>query len=158
MKRDGRLLDHRTLEAIRLMAVERVRDGERPSTVVASYGFNRTTIYRWLSAAARRGVGLRALHSRPATGRPRSLTPRQERQVFRWINGCDPRRYGLDFGLWTRSVVADLIERKFAVRLGVSAVGELLAKLGLTPQKPPQRTNTLSLNPDGFDLRPFEPA
>jgi transposase len=97
-----------------------------PSTVVASYGFNRTTIYRGLSAAARRGVGLRALHSRPATGRPRSLTPRQERQVFRWINGCNPRQYGLDFGLWTRSVVADLIERKFAVRLGVSAVGKLL--------------------------------
>src|SRR5689334_24559021 len=52
MKRDGRLLDHRTLETIRLMAVERVLDGERPSSVVASYGFNRTTIYRWLSAAA----------------------------------------------------------------------------------------------------------
>ena len=29
-------------------------------------------------------------------------------------------------------VVADLIERKFNIRLGVSAVGELLAKLGLT--------------------------
>ena len=139
MKRDGRGLDHRTLEAIRLMAVERVRDGERPSSVVASYGFNRTTIYRWLSAAAKPGVGLRALHSRPATGRPRSLTPHQEQQVFRWINGRDPRQYGLDFGLWTRSVVAELIERKFAIRLGVTAVGELLAKLGLTPQKPLQR-------------------
>jgi hypothetical protein len=31
-----------------------------------------------------------------------------------------------------RSVVADLIEWKFNIRLGVSAVGELLAKLGLT--------------------------
>src|SRR6202050_2223173 len=139
MKRDGRLLDHRTFEAIGLMAVERVRDGERPSSVVASYGFNRTTIYRWLSAAARPGVGLRALHSRPATGRPRSLTPRQERQVSRSIKGGDPRQYGLDFGLWTRSLVADLIERKFGIRLGVTAVGELLAKLGLTPQKPLQR-------------------
>ena len=139
MKRDGRLFDHRTLETIRLMAVERVRGGERPSSVVASYGFNRTTIYRWLNAAARSGVGLRALHSRPATGRPRSLTPSQEQQVYRWINGRDPRQYGLDFGLWTRSVVADLIERKFAIRLGVTAVGELLAKLGLTPQKPLQR-------------------
>ena len=136
MKRDGRLLDHRTLEAIRLMAVERVRDGERPSSVVASYGFNRTAIYRWLSAAAKPGVGLRALHARPATGRPRSLTPHQEQQVFRWINGHDPRQYGLDFGLWARSVAAELIERKFAIRLGVTAVGELLAKLGLTPQKP----------------------
>lgn len=121
------------------MAVERVRDGERPSLVVASYGFNRTTIYRWIRAASKPGVGLRALHATPATGRPRSLTPRQERQVFVWINGKDPRQYGLDFGLWTRSVVADLIERKFAIRLGVTAVGALLAKLGLTPQKPLQR-------------------
>jgi hypothetical protein len=48
-------------------------------------------------------------------------------------------QYGLDFGLWTRSVVADLIERKFGIRLGLTAVGELLAKLGLTPQKPLQR-------------------
>ena len=121
------------------MAVERVREGERPSSVVASFGFSRTTIYKWIKAASTPGMGLEALRSTPATGRPRSLAPRQEQQVFRWINGCDPRQYGLDFGLWTRSIVADLIERKFAIRLGVTAVGELLAKLGLTPQKPLQR-------------------
>jgi hypothetical protein len=73
MKRDGRGFDHRTLEAIRSMAVERVRGGERPSSVVASFGFHRTTIYRWLNAASKPGVGVKALHSRPATGRPRSL-------------------------------------------------------------------------------------
>ena len=139
MRRDGRGLDHRTLEAIRVMAVERVREGERPSSVIASFGFNRTTIYKWIKAASQPGVGVKALVSRPATGRPRSLTPRQEQQVFRWINGRDPRQYGLDFGLWTRSVVAGLIEEKFNIRLGVSAIGELLAKLGLTPQKPLQR-------------------
>ncbi len=121
------------------MAVERVRDGESPSVVIASYGFSRTTIYKWISAASLPGVGLKALLSRPATGRPRSLTDRQEQQVFRWVNGRDPRQYGLDFGLWTRGVVASLIEQKFALRLGLTAVGELLAKLGLTPQKPLQR-------------------
>jgi len=121
------------------MAVERVRDGEKPSSVVTSFGFNRTTIYKWITAAEKPGEGLKALRSRPATGRPRSLSPRQEQQVFRWINGRDPRQYGLDFGLWTRSMVANLIEQKFHVRLGVTAVGELLAKLGLTPQKPLQR-------------------
>ena len=139
MKRDGRSFDHRTLEAIRLMAVERVREGERPSCVVASFGFSRTTIYKWIKAASTPGLGLKALRSRPATGRPRTLTPRQERQVFRWVNGRDPRQYGLDFGLWTRAVVADLIERKLGIGLGVTAVGALLAKLGLTPQKPLQR-------------------
>jgi hypothetical protein len=60
--------------------------------------------------------------------------------VFRLVNGRDPRQHGLDFGLWTRRLVAELIERKFGIRLGVTAVGELLAKLGLTPQKPLQRT------------------
>jgi transposase len=139
MKRDGRTLDHQTLEAIRLMAIERVREGERPSEVIEAYGFNRTTIYKWMKAAFRPGAGLKALRSTKASGRPRSLTPAQERQVFRWINGRDPRQYGLDFGLWTRLVVAQLIEKKFGVHLGVSAVGELLAKLGLTPQKPLQR-------------------
>ena len=139
MKRDGRKFDHRTLEAIRRMAVERVRDGEAASAVIAAYGFSRTTIYKWLAAAKKPGLGMKALRSRPATGRPRTLSPRQEQQVFRWINGRDPRQYGLDFGLWTRSVVADLIERKFGIRLGVTAVGGLLASLGLTPQKPLQR-------------------
>jgi hypothetical protein len=42
------------------------------------------------------------LTSTRGTGRPRSLSAAQERQVFRWINGRDPRQYGLDFGLWTR--------------------------------------------------------
>lgn len=139
MKRDGRTFDHQTLEAIRLMAIERVREGERPADVIASYGFNRTTIYKWLNAALKPGVGIKALRSTPATGRPTKLTPSQERQVFRWVNGRDPRQYGLDFGLWTRAIVAQLIEKKFGVCLGVTAVGALLAKLGLTPQKPLQR-------------------
>ena len=38
MKRDGRSFDHQTLEAIRLMAVERVREGEPAADVIASYG------------------------------------------------------------------------------------------------------------------------
>jgi hypothetical protein len=67
------------------------------------------------------------------------LTSRREQQVFRWINGKDPRQYGLDFGLWPRLIVAGLIEQKFETRLGLGAVGTLLARLGLTPQKPLQR-------------------
>lgn len=55
MKRDGRSLDHATLETIRTMAVERVREGERPSEVIASYGFHRCTIYGWLKTARGRG-------------------------------------------------------------------------------------------------------
>jgi len=139
MKRDGRTLDHQTLEAIRLMAVERVREGEPAAEVIAAYGFNRTTIYKWLKAALQLGVGIKALRSTQATGRPRTLTPALERQVYRWVNGRDPRQYGLDSGLWTRAIVAELIAQRFGKKLGLTAVRELLAKFGLTPQKPLQR-------------------
>jgi hypothetical protein len=98
------------------MAVERVQEGEAPSSVIPSCGFNRTTIYKWISAVSMPGAELRALRARPATGRPRSLAPQHEGRVFRWINGKDPRQYGLDSGLWTRGVVADLIERTSAFR------------------------------------------
>ena len=139
MKRDGRKLDHKTLEEIRRMAVERVREGETPSAVIASYGFGRTTIYKWLEAVKGKGRGLDALRSRKATGRPRKLTKSQQQRVFRWINGKDPRQYGFDFGLWTRNVVAELISDKFGITLSLASVGKLLAEVGLTPQKPLRR-------------------
>ncbi len=126
-----------------MLAVRRVREGEKPAEVVKSLGMNRTSIYRWLRAAEGRGRGERALASCPATGRPSKLTPKQRAQVLRWINGKDPRQYGLDFGLWTRQIVAKLVEQKFEVQLGVTAVGRMLARLGLPPQKPLQRAYQL---------------
>ena len=121
------------------MAVERVREGEQPSGVIASYGMNRTTIHKWLSRARGKGGGLRKLKARKGTGRPRTLTPAQERQVFRWVNGKNPQQYGFDFGLWTRNLVRTLMAEKFGVELSLASVGALRARLNLTAQKPLQR-------------------
>ena len=137
MKIDGRTLSHETSETIRRMAVKRVREGETPSAVMKSYGLCRTTIYPWLRAHKEGGEG--ALYSRPATGRPPTLSVRQQRQVRRWICGKDPRQYGFDFGLWTRRIVAEMVEEEFDQRLSLTAVGRLLACLDITPQKPLRR-------------------
>lgn len=118
MQVDGRTLSHEVSENIRQMAVRRVWEGERPSSVIKSYGLCRTTIYRWLRAA-RRG-GEEALKARRHPGRKPTLTARQKLQVRGWINGKDPRQYGFDFGLWTRRIVAELITQKFGVGLGVT--------------------------------------
>jgi len=120
------------------MAVERVQEGEAPSAVIASYGFCRTSIYKWLRKVRRGGRGDPLLSSK-GTGRPPKLTGKQMRQVFRWINGKDPRQYGFDFGLWTRQIVAALIAERFGIELSLASVGKLLANLNLTPQKPLQR-------------------
>jgi transposase len=139
MKRDGRTHDRKTQEAIRLMAVERILEGEDVASVMASYGFCRTTAYKWLAKARGRGRGKRVLAARKGTGRPPKLTASQKRQVFRWINGKNPLQYGFDFGLWTRAIVRELIFKKFGVRLSVTSVGSVLAELNLTPKKPLQR-------------------
>lgn len=137
MKIDGRTLSHDASETIRLMAVRRVREGEAPSEVIKSYGYSRTTIYKWLTAAGNEGDG--ALRSRKHPGPNSKLTDAQMRQVRQWICGKDPRQHGFDFGLWTRKVVAELIQVRFGTSIGLTAVGRLLAKLEITPQQPLRR-------------------
>lgn len=136
-KVDGRILAHDTLEFVRRTAVQRVRNGERPSEVIKSFGFCRTSIYKWLRAAELEGDN--ALRSRKGTGRPPELSDEEKRKVRTWICGKDPRQHGFDFGLWTRKLVKQLIEERFGARLGLTTVGRLLAELGITPQKPLRR-------------------
>lgn len=137
MKIDGRTLTHEASEAIRKMAVRRVLEGERPGVVIRAYGLCRTTIYKWLRAAKRGGEA--ALAARKAGGPAHRLSRRQEQQVRGWICGKDPRQFGFDFGLWTRKIVAALIQQKMGVTLSVTSVGRLLARVGITPQKPLRR-------------------
>jgi len=138
-QRDGRTLDHATLEEMRRLAVERMRAGERPAVVAASFGLHRSWAYKIQAAVRGRGRGLKVLRARRATGRPRTLTPAQERQVFRWVHGKSPLQYGFDFGLWTRQLVQALITERFGVALSLASIGALLARLDLTVQKPLQR-------------------
>jgi len=137
MKIDGRKHDHKTLETIRKMAVRRIREGEKPSAVINSYGLCRTSVYRWMRAA--KAGGLKTLNSRKHPGPGPKLTDKQKHQVCRWICGKDPRQYGFDFGLWTRRIVAEMIQWKFKKKLSVTSVGRLLAELQITPQKPLRR-------------------
>jgi transposase len=138
MKIDGRTLDHKTLEHLRTTAVRRViEDGEAPSAVMESMGLCRTSIYPWLREY--QDAGLEALAEKIAQGPEPKLNQRQRQQVKRWIVGRDPRQYGFDYGLWTRRIVQSLIEQKFGLALGLTAVGRLLAGLDITPQKPLRR-------------------
>lgn len=139
MKKDGRKVSHGALEEMRLMALERMTEGEHPADVSASFGFHRGWAYKVRAKARGRGRGKRALRSTKGTGRPRKLTAAQEREVFRCLDGKNPYQYGFDFALWTRAIVADFILQRFGVKLSLASVGAVLARLGLTVQKPLQR-------------------
>lgn len=136
-KFDNRSLDHKTLEHMRFMALDRVLAGEKPSVVAKSFGVYRTSIYKWLRAYKKRGR--EALKSTKAPGPTPKLTERQKQKVRTWIVGKDPRQYGFVFGLWTRAIVAEMIQDRFDVSLTLPSVGRLLTSLEITPQKPLRR-------------------
>lgn len=137
-KVDGRTLDHKALEHIRLLAVRRVvENGEPASEVMRSYGFSRTAIYPWLRK--QKADGMKALASNIAAGPEPKLNEKQRLQVRRWILGKDPRQYGFDYGLWRRQIVRTLLKQKMGIDLGLTGEGRLLASLDITPQKPLRR-------------------
>ena len=137
MKVDGRKYSTEEQHLIRRMAVQRYQEGESPTLIAKSYGVTYTSVYRWVQKARKHGI--ESLAPVPKSGRPRRLTVEEEQEVYRWIVGGDPRQLGLDFGLWTRKIIAEQIDERLGVSIGVSAVGDLLHRLGLSPQKPLRR-------------------
>jgi transposase len=131
---DGRKLDHKTLEQLRIRAVRQIEQGAHPDQVAAGLGMTRAAVYAWL--AKYREGGLEALRAKPVPGRPPKLQGQQLARLYGLVVGNDPRQLRLAFALWTRAVVRELIRREFGVRLSEVSVGRLLRKLGLSPQRP----------------------
>jgi transposase len=131
---DGRKLDHKTLEQLRLRAVRQVEQGAHPEDVAAGLGMTRAAVYGWL--AKYREGGLEALKARPVPGRPPRLSGGQLQRIYTLVVGNDPRQLQFGFALWTRAMIRELIRREFAVALSEVSVGRLLRKLGLSPQRP----------------------
>lgn len=133
-KQDARKLDHKTLEAIRIRAVQQVQAGESPEVVIRALGFSRACIYQWL--AAYRVGGWDGLKAGKITGRPKKLSGSQLRWIYKTVTSKNPLQLKFPFALWTRGMIRTLIYRRFGVKLSLSSVGRLLAQLGLSCQKP----------------------
>jgi transposase len=71
---------------------------------------------------------------KPGTGR--SLTGEQEQAICRTICDKRPEQLKMEFALWSRAAVGQLIEREYGIKLHVRSVGKYLARWGFTPQKP----------------------
>jgi transposase len=134
---DGRKLDHKTLEALRLRAVAQIEGGAHPEDVAQALGLHRSTVFGWV--AKYREGGKAALKAKPVPGRPPKLSGPQLRRLYALIVGADPRQLQFEFALWTREMVREVIRREFGVALSVVSVGRLLRKLGMSPQRPLHR-------------------
>ena len=68
-------LDHATLEAMRLRAIEANKAGMKTTDLALAYGVHRRTVCRWLADYYKGGE--RALKAKPIPGRPPKLAEPQ---------------------------------------------------------------------------------
>lgn len=69
-------------------------------------------------------------------GDGRMLTPEQERAIQQIICDKRPEQLKMEFALWNRAAVMQLIEREYGIKLSTRGVGNYLSRWGFTPQKP----------------------
>lgn len=118
----------------RVSACEALESGISADIVVQVMGVSRSSVFSWWNTY--RLQGPEALATKPAPGRAPQLDDDQMARLRGVIIGQNPQQ--LDFGpaLWTREIVGELIDRLFGVKFSLVHVGTILAKLGLSPQRP----------------------
>lgn len=136
-RRDARSLPHDTLEEMRRLAVQRALAGEKHCDIARSIDVHHDSVSKWVRVYAARGD--MGIASTKAPGPKQKLSDRQIARLGRIIIGKNPRQLNFGLNLWTVSVVGDLIERLFEVRLHDTTVQRLLHRMGFSPQKPTLR-------------------
>lgn len=130
MARNGR----RATNEERIRAVQLLESGRSPDDVATILGVSRSAVFDWQRKY--RTGGLSALSTKFASGRPTTLSDDQMIRLFSLIAGRDPRQYSFGVALWTRKLVAALIEQQFHVVVSLVTVGRILKKLGMSAQRP----------------------
>lgn len=135
MTRNGeKRVPRRTLEDTRRLVVHAVEKGIHPEDAADIFDVGRSTVYNWMKEFQEKGAA--AFTVKKSSGRTRRLSDQQMAQLRSLIIGREPRQLQLDFALWTRELVREIIRRKFGVEYTPQAVGTILRDLGLSPQRP----------------------
>ena len=85
------------------------------------------------------GAAIRPAGRGRSSGTGRTLSAAQEATIQRTIIDKRPEQLKIDFFLWSRAAVGQLIEQEYGIKLHVRSVGKYLTSWGFTPQKPIKR-------------------
>src|ERR1035437_4431942 len=108
--------------------------------IVAMTGLSYPAVRATLDRFAEGGWAAIRLAARGrARGDGRCLSEIQEDVIRRTIIDKRPEQLKMDFFLWSRPAVGQLIEQEYGIKLHVRSVGKYLARWGFTPQKPIKR-------------------
>ena len=119
------------LEHRRLLAVRRVLEGDTVEEVADFLEVDGRSVRRWVQRFWEHGW--EGLVANPVPGRPRKLSPTQEKIVLRWLQDC-PTDFGFPTALWTCQRLAQLIWEEWRIRLNPRYLSRWLRERDFTPQ------------------------
>lgn len=118
----------------RVSACEALEHGVSADEIAKVLKVSRSSIFDWQKTY--RAHGAEALRTKKTRGAKSKLNDGQLSQLYRLVAGNDPRQLSFGLALWTRGMIQELIFRQFGVRLSIVSVGNVLTKLGMSPQRP----------------------
>lgn len=75
-------------------------------------------------------------------GEKRQLSPEQEAEITDLLTEKSPDQLGMEFMLWTRAAVCQLIQEKYGITITLRNMSEYLKRWGMTCQRPVKRAYT----------------
>jgi transposase len=135
-KIDARKLPREVLEEKRRQAHRLRERGMTRADIGGIVGVHADTVGRWLQLSA---TQLQVNRGGRKSGDGRHLNAEQEKHLRRFITDKLPEQLKLDYVLWTRKAVMELIEQETGLSMPIRTVGEYLRRWGFTPQKPMKR-------------------
>ncbi len=136
-KEDARKLEQAALYEKRKQVIRLHRAGQTRSQIARLVAMSHTAVSKIVKLFETGGMAALKLKRRGrGHGQVRRLTAEQEAHIQRLIIDNRPEQIKMDFALWSRAAVSQLIEREYGVVLPVRTVGEYLKRWGFTPQKP----------------------
>ena len=137
---DGRSLGREALYERRRSIVRMSRRGLSKAEISRQLGVSYSSVCTTIWCYEREGAKSLAPKQRGRrAGVGRRLSDEQSARIRRLICEKRPEQMKMDFALWSRPAVMELIERECGMVLSVRAVGDYLARWGFTPQKPIKR-------------------
>lgn len=138
-------IDFRTQsEEVRLefrkRAIQLLKKGIKKHIIAETLGVANNTITEWTKKHKENGIsGLKSKKKGVSSESKKLLKVEQEQLIQKKIIDVMPSQYKLNFALWTRNAVKQLVFQEFGIEISVNSMGEYLAKWGFTPQKPKKK-------------------
>lgn len=137
-KEDFRTVEDTIRSSYRKKAINLIRQGVKKGEIAILFGVNKNTVSNWCKQYEATG-SFKSKKKGVKSEDKKLISNAQEKAIQLMIIDKMPDQLKLDYALWTRKAVKELVEREFGVVLAINTMGDYLRKWGFTPQKPKKK-------------------